>query len=175
LVGEHAVVASGGGEDGEAPRFRVIEGGGQERVRENPGTAWAQIHFRTLCVEILRALARGDDRQYRVVRAFDDFLAEVSECGPLGDVVNPAISEMYEEIGPRGALSENQEELRAIIRSSLQVAAESLLPTGSLVVDAASGSPNWLTRFEITCGTKRNARAPTWRRCRQQGPKVGGP
>jgi hypothetical protein len=40
-------------------KFTVIPGGGRER--EPPGVLQARRHFRQLIVELLRAIARGDD------------------------------------------------------------------------------------------------------------------
>jgi hypothetical protein len=52
-------------------KFTVIAGG--SRGREPPGVLQARNHFRQLVVELLRAIARGDDYESRVTRELLEF------------------------------------------------------------------------------------------------------
>jgi hypothetical protein len=122
-------MASGDEEDEDAPKFRVIDGGGKGRPDKPPTsfhTECARADFHTLCVELLRAIARGGDHGRRVARALNDLASSMRECsGPLSDIVSPVIWEMREGIGPEMVLG-SESEVRAIVMSSLRVAAESI-------------------------------------------------
>lgn len=128
-------MASGGDEGGEEPRLRVIEGGGkgqpQTQAQQSYHAYRAGEHFRILCIELLRALARGDDAQYRVVQALYDLIKDISECDePIYKILHPVIDELHKEIAPAWDAEGYDAEIRAIVASSLSVAAESCAADG---------------------------------------------
>jgi hypothetical protein len=106
------------------PDFTVIEGGGQP-------DAWkaerAQAEFGTFVIELLRALARGEDHSRRVSEALADFLKAARETQTnLSGLVHDEIAALAERaLAQRndGTLSDERKE---IVRLSMRVAAEAM-------------------------------------------------
>src|SRR5712691_265869 len=85
----------------------------------------ARHHLHLLIVEILRAVARGDDLQGRVTRELVAFI----ECAgktqtPLPTIVDDVITELHKDIVPQRDVPDYQDEIEDIVLASLRVAAE---------------------------------------------------
>jgi hypothetical protein len=91
--------------------FTVIEGGGSgppENEAVDAGRA-----FRMMIVEVLRALARGDDPEERIASLLVDFTRHASSMKtPLSSVIADVISELHEEVIREGPRDYGEEESR---------------------------------------------------------------
>jgi hypothetical protein len=111
------------------PEFTVIEGGGQGgKPREDFKAQLARDGFEILTIELLRALARGDDYGVRVTKALIEFCkrAEAAET-PLFEIVDKAISNLHDlAFKAHDRQHDHYRELAEIVQSALKVAAESM-------------------------------------------------
>ncbi len=106
-------------------KFTVIPGGGRER--EPPGVLQARRHFRQLIVELLRAIARGDDYESRVARELLEFTDHaVASKAPLRTIIDPVLADLQKRIAPeqKDITSHYMRQISDIVFASLQVAAE---------------------------------------------------
>jgi hypothetical protein len=119
--------------------FKVIEGGGQRP----PGDFDVQMavqSLRHLMIELLRAVARGDDPQHRVADRMLELYRNLGKTGIMVDaVVNAFLSDAYADIAGAGEESERESddadrEIEDIVLASFQLAAEKLC-----LDDAAQG------------------------------------
>lgn len=112
------------------PEFTVIEGGGgrDAQGRRDYDADLAQQTLSTLAVELLRALARGDDREGRVSHAVAEFSRYASQTEkPLYQIVQKAVSELHTEaLQYRVEEHESENEVRQILTAALRVTAESM-------------------------------------------------
>jgi hypothetical protein len=101
----------------------VIEGGGAGRPPPDGEAESARRALRMMIVELLRALARGDDPELRIASLIVDFTRHASLMKtPLPSVVADVISAMSKEVtrqGPRG-----EADLEHVVSSALAVAGE---------------------------------------------------
>lgn len=107
------------------PNLDAIE---RKREREAKRVS-ARQHFMSLIVEIFRAVERGDDRDNRVHEKLVYFCLEVSKSTtPHSEIIRDAIQSAYRSaIDPYSKEMSNHEmEMRSIIGSALQVAAETM-------------------------------------------------
>ena len=107
------------------PDFTVIDGGGPPYDYE---AEMAQNAFRTLVMEILRAVARGDDDGDRVRNALVRFSKYANEAKiPLREIIDSVLPALHRE-----AFSDDPIEGKysRIVRSSLRLAAESMAGDG---------------------------------------------
>jgi hypothetical protein len=89
----------------------------------------ARKHFMALIVEILRAIERGDDREYRVHDKLVSYCLEVTKSTmPHWEITREAVQAAYRKaIDPHSEkMSDHEMEMRSIIGSALQVAAETM-------------------------------------------------
>lgn len=105
------------------PDFTVIEGGG-------PGD-WpaerARAAFGRLVIEMLRALARGDDPGMKVLEAFNKFAKHASEAStPPAVIIDEEMSALYDRALRREHNDAPSDERRSILEDALRVVAESL-------------------------------------------------
>jgi hypothetical protein len=110
----------------EMPNLTVIEGTQKER---DAFAATARQNFTALIIEILRAVERGDDRDCRVHEKLVYFCLEVSKCStPHSTIIREAVQSAHRSaIDPYfEKMSDHEMEMRFIIGSALQVAAETM-------------------------------------------------
>jgi hypothetical protein len=109
------------------PDFKVITGDGRRDHQYHE----ARDELRSLIIEILRALARGNDDTNRVsarlIRLYD--LLRETEA-PTATIVAGVISEMNEDIGRVGSLTDVRAGLEDIVLASLPVGAEACSTDG---------------------------------------------
>jgi hypothetical protein len=104
-------------------KFTVIAGGGKPL---DPYESWAREHFRRTVIEILRALARGEDHTGRVLAELNEFLRHVQEMGPR-DQIHQAVDSVFESMSTDLASviqAGRADETRQVVVNSLRVAAE---------------------------------------------------
>lgn len=108
------------------PDFTIIDGGGEKRDWD---AVMAQQHFRSLVVELLRSVARGDDPTFRIVGHLNNFIEAARKAQrSAGPIINDAIGDVYRELNDGDASYE--EERRRIVIASLRVAAETAAQDG---------------------------------------------
>jgi hypothetical protein len=108
------------------PNLTVIEGTQNER---DPYGDIARQRFTLLVAEILRAVERGDDRQYRVHDKLVSFCQAISRSTtPESTIIRDAVQLAHRSaIDPHSERMLDQEmEMRSIIGSALLVAAETM-------------------------------------------------
>jgi hypothetical protein len=82
------------------PDFTVIEGGGRGRGDFHN----TRYHLRRLIVELLRALARGNDHDQRIRTELSAFLDEAqTSAAPIDQVIADVISENARRLDRRAA------------------------------------------------------------------------
>jgi hypothetical protein len=112
--------------------FTVIDGGGKGPPDQGgPNDADARYHLRRLAVELLRALARGDDHGGRLwgeIIAFINHAVELKRP-PLGTLMAEVFQELAQEISPEGK-KRYEADLDLIVLSALRVAAETWTDDG---------------------------------------------
>ena len=112
------------------PEFTVIEGGGGEPG--GPGdreAARARHALKTLIMECVRAVARGDDYGVRFTRALIELYETLSAVkAPIYKVVQPVMEEAYKDaIEVAWDVDEKYVDYRRfIVAASLRVAAEAM-------------------------------------------------
>lgn len=105
------------------PDFKAIEGGGPldwptERARDA---------FGALVIEILRALARGNDPGMKVLEAFNKFATHASEAStPPAVIVDEEMAALYGKALRREHNDTPSDERKRILEDALRVLAESL-------------------------------------------------
>jgi len=112
-------------------KFTIIDGGGEGRPpRSEFHTARARETLGTLIIELLRALARGDDNGMRVTDALIDFYKHASQSeAPLGLIVEDKINRSYERALAHVYRDDSVDaEIRDICQAALRVVAEALAP-----------------------------------------------
>jgi hypothetical protein len=106
------------------PDLTVIEGGGQPCDYEAEAV---KRHLRILIIEILRAIARGEDFGHRVAEQFPAIAEHIGQSRTsLAVLIHEVVGEAYRELSPQDDEHEHDREIRRIVLSSLRVAAESL-------------------------------------------------
>jgi hypothetical protein len=103
------------------PKFTVIDGPG----RKDHQYHLARANLRSLIIEILRALVRGDDNHNRVgayLVHVNNLLRETAT--PTDTIVGEVIAEMNEDISRRGSPGDARAGLEDIVLASLPVGAE---------------------------------------------------
>jgi hypothetical protein len=113
------------------PDLRVIKGGGKGPGSQKPldyNAEWAENHFIALIMEVLRALARGEDHSRRVLRSLNAFIEKASNTQvPAGDIIQAAISWAHNRaLVSEEVLANHDTELIFLLRASLPVIAESI-------------------------------------------------
>lgn len=114
------------------PDFTVIEGGGESGDKGREPIDWPGIKakqaFEKLAIELLRALARGDDDGCRVTGALLDFLRNARETqSPTWELVHPVIQTLHERGLARNVERDSwEEDEKSILRAALQVAAKGM-------------------------------------------------
>lgn len=119
------------------PNLTVIEGGGKGQPNRLDAEAeWAEDRFADLIVELIRAVARGDDRENRVLRALNAFIQHASNTSrPAAELVQGAIEWSHERgFGSKDDPPDYEAELRELVRTTLPLLAETLAED-----DAAKG------------------------------------
>jgi hypothetical protein len=109
----------------DKPKFTVHDGGKPPGGGEPPdyNTPNARYRLRKLAVEIMRAVARGDDPTGRVYDELQALSVHLSKSqATIDEVFGATFREMNEEIEPRG--DDYDGEIGAILAAALQVAAE---------------------------------------------------
>jgi hypothetical protein len=101
----------------------AIEGGG------GPPRDWeaesARRALRMMIVEVLRALARGDDPEQRIIKLLVDFTKQANAMKtPLSSVIAEVISDMNKEVVREDMRDDGESEIEDVISSALAVAAE---------------------------------------------------
>jgi hypothetical protein len=110
------------------PEFEVIEGGGKRRDVE---ADMARSRMNTLIIELLRAVARGDDRENRVGRTLIDLFKHMSATdAPVYYMTSGPIMDAYESISGGRDPDRYQTEIADIVLASLRVAAETCASDG---------------------------------------------
>jgi hypothetical protein len=103
--------------------WTVIEGGGGDPPDRD--AVFARQALRMMIVEVLRALARGNDPELRIVNLLVDFTKHANSMKtPLWSVIAEVISEMNKEVVREGARDDGEGGIEDIIRSALAVAGE---------------------------------------------------
>jgi len=106
------------------PELTVIEGGGRP-VDEK--TSLTRQAFDDLLMEVLRALGRGDDHEFRILRAMERFINNGAEASiPAGEIIRDRLTEIHETLLRQGPDNSSTEDSKAIIEAGLQVLAESI-------------------------------------------------
>jgi len=132
------------------PDFTVIQGGGP-RPPDDFDVRMAAQTLRYLTIELMRALARGNDSKKRVAEKLVEFYSLLGKPGVQVDtVVNSFLGEAYADL-TRAETSEDERddvdrEIEHIVSASLQVAAEKLCWD-----DAAQGRVSQRLRRLATC------------------------
>jgi hypothetical protein len=112
-------------------KFTVIEGGGPPDPGD-PRAEDARYHLRRLAVELLRALARGDDHGGRLwgeIISFANHAAQLKRL-PLGTLMAEVLQELSNEITPEGREDSYEAEVGAVVLTCLRVAAETWTTDG---------------------------------------------
>lgn len=105
------------------PRPTDIDDGGNGDHHDE----WARRHLLSLIVEILRAVARGDDRQYRVEEQLMRFLERVTQMSaPLHDIIQKTVEAAHDRsVAVRyNRVCDTENSIRSIVRAALRLAAE---------------------------------------------------
>jgi hypothetical protein len=105
------------------PDFTVIEGSGPPDRQ----TEYARQAFRKLVVEILRALARGEDGELRVIEALNDFVTNASQASTsAGVIVDDELVVLFDRALRQDLNGGFRDDGKAILTEGLRVIAESL-------------------------------------------------
>jgi hypothetical protein len=111
------------------PDFTVIDGGGKRRGPSDFEADMARQQIDTLIVEILRAVARGDDHENRVGRTLIKLFKHLAAADvPVYDVTSGPIADAHKSIS--GDRDGYQMEIAEVVLASLRVAAESCATDG---------------------------------------------
>ena len=106
------------------PEFTVIQGGGNGLDFESEV---AQQAFEQLIIEALRAIARGDDRDFRVVDALIAFTQRLDTAKtPLPTIIQNVFASLHERTFSEGEPAARERDLKDIVRASLKFAAETM-------------------------------------------------
>jgi hypothetical protein len=108
----------------DKPKLTSIDGG-RKGPPEPPDddAPMARHHLHHLAIEIMRALARGDDKQNRVGEHMVELAGRIANTrATIGDLVDPVVTEIYERLTSKG--DEYDEEMQEIVLAVLQVVAE---------------------------------------------------
>lgn len=104
------------------PDFTVIDGGGK---RHDYDADAAQDSFEDLITELLRAVARGNDSEHRIIHALNRFIEHASAADmAAAKIIATAIGSTHKSIFDEGLYSDYERDLMAVARHSLRVAAE---------------------------------------------------
>ena len=105
------------------PDFTVIEGGGPvDWLSER-----ARVAFGKLVIEMLRALARGDDPGMKVLDAFNKLANKASEATtPAAVIIDEEMASLYVRALHREHDDTPSDERKRILEDALRVVAESL-------------------------------------------------
>jgi hypothetical protein len=107
------------------PDFTVIEGGGQGPPDWK--SSYARQAFRKLAVEMLRAIARGDDPEARIIRSINEFIRYASEASTSPrNIIDKALGSFFEEGLHQEFDGSSSDERKPILEHGLRVLAESL-------------------------------------------------
>jgi hypothetical protein len=113
------------------PDFEVIEGGGKRRGPRDFEADMARSRMNTLIIELLRAVARGDDRENRVGRTLIELFKHMSATdAPVYDMTSGPIADAHKSVSEDRDLERYQTEIADIVLASLRVAAESCTSDG---------------------------------------------
>jgi hypothetical protein len=108
-----------------------IEGGGKGGDAGDPRNfhdSLAAHAFRQLTVEILRAIARGDDLSGRIADNLADLAEHMSATKtPFNTIVNAAVAQLYQKLSSKDP---SVPELERIMLASLEMAAETCAGDG---------------------------------------------
>jgi hypothetical protein len=114
-------------------KFTVIDGDGPRGPREpeDPHADSVRYHFRRLAVELLRALARGDDHGGRLFGEIISFINHAAELNrpPLGMLMAEVFQDLGKEISPESK-KRYEAELDTVVLAALRVAAETWTDDG---------------------------------------------
>jgi hypothetical protein len=114
-------------------KFTVIDGDGPRGPREleDPHADSVRYHLRRLAVELLRALARGDDHAGRLFGEIISFIKHAAELNrpPLGTLMAEVFQDLGKEISPENK-KRYEGELDTVVLSALRVAAETWTDDG---------------------------------------------
>jgi hypothetical protein len=104
------------------PDFTVIDGGGKGRPPPDYDADMARQHMNTLIVEILRAVARGNDYENRVGRALIEMYNRMAATSsvPIYEITSGPIAEAHAAIDSER--EGYQMEVAGIVLASLKVA-----------------------------------------------------
>jgi hypothetical protein len=106
------------------PDFTVIDGGGKGRPPDDYTRRLAADALRTLLIEILRSIARGDDPERRVIKSLATFFDRIAEASDHPAIIDDVLREMHSNL----AISETEFKYRRgvpeIVVAALQLAAE---------------------------------------------------
>jgi hypothetical protein len=107
------------------PDFRVINGGGKGRESGHYEADRARHYMDTLIIEVLRAVACGEDHENRVGRTLIELVRHMSEerGTPVYEITGGPIASAHQSI--RGDRGDYQVEITEIVLAGLRVAAES--------------------------------------------------
>jgi hypothetical protein len=107
------------------PDFTMIEGDGSGPP--DWPTVYARQFFRRLVIEILRALARGDDSGLRINEVMRDFIGYASRTStPSGIIMDDEIRVLFDDALRRDFDDTSSDDQKAILQAALRVVAESL-------------------------------------------------
>jgi phytoene/squalene synthetase len=113
------------------PDFEVIEGGGKRRGPRDFEADMARSRMNTLIIELLRAVARGDDHENRVGRTLIELFKHMSATdAPVYDMTSGPIADAHKSVSEDRDLDRYQTEIADIVLASLRVAAESCTSDG---------------------------------------------
>jgi hypothetical protein len=111
-------------------KLTSIEGGGGGRKDHHDG--WSRHFLHSLIIELLRALARGDDLEGRVVRDLQELINHASATStPLAEIVDDVIPGLHKDIFPEAMRSRQYGSSEAILQSCLRVVAEACCHDGA--------------------------------------------
>jgi len=106
------------------PDFTVIDGGGRGRPPDDYHRARAADAMRVLIVELLRAIARGNDPQGRVLKGVAELYDRLAETTGHSTIVDGVVAGFHSNLTTGETKHEYRYEIPDIIRAALQLAAE---------------------------------------------------
>jgi hypothetical protein len=106
------------------PDFTVIDGGGKGQPPDDYARRLATDALRTLMIEILRSIARGEDRQGRVLKSLANFYDRIGETSDHFAIINDVVREMRANIAPEETELRYRLGVPEILVAALQLTAE---------------------------------------------------
>ena len=135
----------------------TIEGGGQPNLKESLEAR----AFRLLIVEILRAIARGDDLNGRIADNLADLAKHMSATDtPFNTIVNGTVAELHQKLSSKDPAIP---EADRIMLASLELAAETCAVDGFAKARAGKREDTLITAIErYMINAERRSRENGW-------------